>query len=240
MIKIFSTKTETVEKFAEYLVELIGKSTSKKKEFYLALSGGSTPQRLFKELKKNYSESIDWQYVHIFWGDERCVSSTDPESNYGMTNKLLLSYLKIPEENIHRIKGEETPEKEARRYSGEIMMNVATKNKLPKFDLIILGIGADGHTASIFPNQIELLNSENYCEVAVHPKTKQKRITITGNVINNANEVVFLVTGKEKAEVISEIINREGECNNYPSSYIQPSWGALTWHLDKAAAKRIK
>lgn len=240
MIKIYSTPNETVKKFAEYLEELINKTTSKKKNFYIALSGGSTPQRLFKELRINYSKSIDWEFVHIFWGDERCVDPKDDESNYRITNKLLLSKIEIPEENIHRIKGEEIPSKEARRYSGEILMNVPTRNKLPKFDLVILGLGTDGHTASIFPNQIELLESENYCEVAVHPESKQKRITITGNVINNADEIVFLVTGKEKSVIISDIINKESEFNKYPASYIQPNWGKLKWFLDNKASCNLK
>ncbi|MCB0742937.1 MAG: 6-phosphogluconolactonase [Ignavibacteriales bacterium] len=240
MIKIFPTPKETVKKFAEELKLLIDKSSSKKKFFYIALSGGSTPKLLFKELKKNYLESINWQFVHIFWGDERCVVPESDESNFGVAQKLLLSKIKIPKENIHRIKGEDKPNTEARRYSGEIMMNVPSKNNMPKFDLIILGLGTDGHTASIFPNQIKLFDSENYCDVAVQPKTRQKRITITGKVINNSENIYFLVTGKEKSEVVAEILNKKGNYKKHPASYVVPTWGNVKWYLDKASSQMIE
>jgi 6-phosphogluconolactonase len=239
MIKTFSTPKETIINFGEELKSLIDKKASKKKNFYLALSGGSTPQLLFKELKKKYLENIDWQFVHIYWGDERCVKPESEESNYGVANKLLLKYLNMPGENIHRIKGEEKSKVEARRYSGEIMMTVPSKNNLPKFDLIILGLGTDGHTASIFPNQIKLLESENYCEVATQPDTKQKRITITGKIINNAENIYFLVTGSNKSEVVSEIINNKKNSKKYPASHIKPNWGKLIWYLDRAASRLI-
>jgi 6-phosphogluconolactonase len=236
MIRTFATPRETVSSFAQELKLLIEKKTAKKKNFYLALSGGSTPQLLFKELKKKYLININWQFIHIYWGDERCVKPESEESNYGIANKLLLKHLNIPEGNIHRIKGEEKPKVEARRYSGEIMMTVPSKNNLPKFDLIILGLGTDGHTASIFPNQIKLLESENYCEVATQPDTKQNRITITGKVINNAENICFLVTGGNKSEVVSEIINNKKNSNKYPASHIYPNWGKLIWYLDNGAS----
>jgi 6-phosphogluconolactonase len=239
MIKIFSTPEKTIINFAKELKSLIDKKTSEKKNFYLALSGGSTPQLLFKELKKNYAKSIDWQFVHIYWGDERCVAPESEESNYGIANKLLLRYLDIPGENIHRIKGEEKPKVEARRYSGEIMMTVPSKNNLPKFDLIILGLGTDGHTASIFPNQIKLLESENYCEVASQPETKQKRITITGKIISNAENIYFLVTGRNKSEIVSEIIKNSKNSKKYPASHVHSTWGKLNWYLDEAAGYLI-
>ena len=239
MIRTFATPRETVSNFAQELKLLIEKKTAKNKNFYLALSGGSTPQLLFKELKKNFLENIDWRFVHIYWGDERCVKPESDESNYGVANKLLLKYLNIPEENIHRIKGEEKPKVETRRYSGEIMMTVPSKNNLPKFDLIILGLGTDGHTASIFPNQIKLLKSENYCEIAIHPESKQKRITITGRVINNAENILFLVTGSNKSKVISEIINKNENSKKYPAFHISPFWGKLSWYLDNCASRLI-
>ena len=119
------------------------------------------------------------------------------------------------------------------------MMTVPSKNNLPKFDLIILGLGTDGHTASIFPNQIKLLKSENYCEVAIHPKSKQKRITITGRVINNAEDILFLVTGSNKSKVVSEIINKNENSKKYPAFHISPFWGKLIWYLDKGASRLI-
>jgi 6-phosphogluconolactonase len=239
MINIFTTPKKTVDKFAEQLEQLINKSVSQKKYFYLALSGGNTPQLLFKVLKNKYLQEIDWSYVHIFWGDERCVEPESPESNYGVAFRLFLSHTNIPEKNIHRIHGEHDPKIEARRYSGELFMNTPTHKNVPKFNLIILGLGSDGHTASIFPNQMQFLESENHCEVAVHPETNQKRITITGNVINNAENISFLITGSEKSDVVSDIINKTNEFKKYPASYINLKNGKLSWYLDKAAGKLI-
>ena len=237
MIKIYSTQNKTVSEFAKHVSGLINESVAKDKNFYLALSGGNTAQLLFKHLKKKYLDIINWSQVHIFWGDERCVPPESEESNYGYAFKLFLQHTNIPEENIHRIHGEANEKIEAKRYSGEILMNVPTKNKLPKFDLIILGLGSDGHTASIFPDQMNLLESENICEVAVHPQTKQKRITLTGNIINNAANISFLVTGIEKAEVLADIINMKKNYKKYPGSYINPKNGKLVWYLDKSVSK---
>jgi 6-phosphogluconolactonase len=239
MINICTTPKKTVDKFAEQLEQMINKTVSQKKYFYLALSGGSTPQLLFKVLKIKYLQKIDWSYVHIFWGDERCVKPESSESNYGMAFRLFLSYTNIPKKNVHRIHGEHDPKIEARRYSGELFMNTPTHKNVPKFNLIILGLGSDGHTASIFPNQMQFLESENLCEVAVHPDTKQKRITITGNVINNAENISFLITGDEKSDVVSDIINKTNDFRKYPASYINSKNGKLSWYLDKEAGKLI-
>lgn len=239
MIKIYSTPEETVTKFAEKLKLLINKSVEQNKNFYCALSGGNTPQLLFKVLKQNYLSEINWSKVHFFWGDERCVEPENNESNYGTAYKLLLNSIDIPKENIHRIRGEEKEELEAQRYSEEILKNLPKENGLPIFDLIILGLGSDGHTASIFPDQMNLLESEKVCEVAVHPTSKQKRITLTGKVINYAKEISFLVTGKEKAKVISEIINKKDNYKVYPATYIDPQNGNIVWYIDKFAGQLL-
>lgn len=239
MIKIYSTPEETVNEFAEKLKLLINKSAEQNKNFYCALSGGNTPQLLFKVLKQKYLTEINWSKVHFFWGDERCVEPKNIESNYGTAHNLLLNYIDIPNENIHRIYGEETEEPEAKRYSEEILKSLPIENGLPIFDLIILGLGSDGHTASIFPDQMNLLESEKVCEVAVHPTSKQKRITLTGKVINYAKEISFLVTGKEKARVISEIINKKDNYKIYPAYYIDPQKGNLVWYIDKFAGQLL-
>lgn len=239
MIKIYSTPEDTVIKFAENLKLLIDKSVELNKNFYCALSGGNTPQLLFKVLKQKYLTEINWSKVHFFWGDERCVEPDNIESNYGAAHKLLLNYIDIPAENIHRIHGEGKEELEAKRYSEEILNNLPKENGLPIFDLIILGLGSDGHTASIFPDQMKLLESEKICEVAIHPASKQKRITLTGKVINYAKDISFLVTGKEKASVISEIINKKDNYKIYPASYIDPQKGNLVWYIDKFAGQLL-
>jgi len=238
-IKIFPTPYELAENFAGELAKAIVETAKKKKNLTLALSGGSTPELLFSVLSDQYSESVPWEYVHFFWGDERCVAPDDKESNYGMTHRKLLKKIDIPSYNIHRIRGEDEPEKEALRYSGEINDLTASRGGIPRFDLLMLGLGEDGHTASIFPGQEELFNSDKICEVSVHPVTQQKRITITGRIINNADSVVFFVTGKKKAGIVKEIINKSPASEHFPASFVDPSDGVLRWLLDEDSASLL-
>ena len=231
-LKISKTKHEVALNFSRFLANLI----ANREVVHIALSGGSTPKIVFDELAANFQEDIDWSKVHLYWGDERCVEPTDDQSNYKMTVDHLISKINIPKENIHRIKGENEPEYEAKRYAGLLATQMPYENGIPKFDLILLGMGDDGHTASIFPYEIELWYSEWFCEVAVHPDSEQKRVTLTGKIINNADTVAFLVTGGSKAEKFSEIKNRSGAYKKYPARLVNPSSGRLLWFLDEAAA----
>lgn len=231
-LKISKTKQEVALNFSRFLAILI----AYRNEVHIALSGGSTPKIVFDKLANNFQEDIDWSHVHLYWGDERCVDPSDEQSNYKMTMEHLISKIRIPEENIHRMKGENDPEYEAQRYSEVLDERVPKVNNLPQFDLAILGMGDDGHTASIFPHQIDLWHSNKNCEVAVHPDSGQQRITITGGIINNAETVVFLVTGDNKAEKFKEIQNQTGNYKSYPASLANPTSGRLLWFLDEAAA----
>lgn len=234
-IRIFESKEAVAENFCTFLHNLIKKNGA----VHIALSGGSTPKIVFNELASEYRDLIPWADVHLYWGDERCVPPTDAESNYRMTKEHLLDAIEIPEANVHRIKGEEEPEEEARRYASVLRQNVPLHGDLPQFDLVILGMGDDGHTASVFPHQIELWDSPNLCEVAVHPDSGQKRITLTGGVINQAGHVAFLVTGSNKSERLRQILDKEGNYHQYPASLVAPDSGELLWFLDKAAASEI-
>jgi len=232
-IKIYPTNKELAEDFAKEIIDKIDSASRGENPFSIMLSGGNTPKMLFMQLAKLSSKVKSWEHVHFYWGDERCVPPDHPESNYGMAKEALLDHLQIPEKNIHRILGENDPENEALRYAEEI-------SKTPSFDLIMLGMGDDGHTVSIFPNNLDLMNSPKLCEVAAHPKTGQKRITITSKVINAAKTVTFLVTGKNKAGIIAEIFSKTGSYLTYPASYIHPEKGELKWLLDEEAASLIK
>lgn len=196
---------ELSDQFAQLLIEELSLTKS---NFTLALSGGNTPKIIFKFLSEHYRTKIDWAKIKFFWGDERCVPPEDDESNYKIAKKYLFDRISIDPKNIFRVYGENDTEIEATRYSKIILDNVEKVNSIPRFDMIMLGIGEDGHTASIFPNRLDLFSTDKIYAVAEHPASKQKRITITGNVINNARKIVFLVTGESKSKILSTICNK--------------------------------
>jgi 6-phosphogluconolactonase len=236
IIKVLSTPEETARDLAQFLADDIESTTGM---YTIALSGGATPKLLFRIIAEEYKTKIDWQKVHFFWGDDRMVPVSNPNSNYGEAKRIMLDKLSILRCFIHPIDGLIPPRIEAERYGEKIKLIVPMKNKLPCFSIMLLGLGDDGHTASIFPNQLHLLSSEAICEAAWHPKTNQPRVTITGKTINNSQKIAFLVTGKGKAEIISEIIHKKGNYLNYPASHIEPAHGELFWFLDKDAGKLI-
>jgi len=236
-IHIFKTPEDLARQFADQLMSIIEKHSGKK--FHVAISGGRTPDLLFSILAEKYANSSFWQKVHFWWVDERMVASDHPESNFRVANNLLFTKIAIPEKNIRRIKGENDPETEALSYSAQIQETLPFQDKWPVFDLILLGMGDDGHTASIFPDQMRLLDAENICAVATHPQSGQKRVTLTGKVINQAKQVVFLVTGENKAERISEIFFKTQKAGDLPAFYIAPLSGNLAWYLDQDAAQKI-
>lgn len=202
--------------------------------FHLALSGGKTPSLLFSRIAEKYLHEIPWHKIQFWWGDERMVAPYDPESNFGVVNKLLFWKIGIPQSQIHRIKGEVHPTEEAKRYGLEIRSLVPKLNNWPVFDLIMLGLGDDGHTASIFPDQMQLLGNEEVTAIAYQPNTGQQRITLTGKVINNAKRVAFLISGASKAKIFNEIIHKSGNSLFFPALYIQPE-GELHWFGDEAS-----
>lgn len=237
-IKIFDNVDQIADFLGNFWMKQI-ESLSDEKFYSIALSGGNTPIKIFNYLSKNFDSKIDWNKIKFFWGDERCVSPNDIDSNFKLAKDHLFKKMNILDENIFRIKGELNPNVEAKNYSKILEDNLPTENGFPKFDFILLGLGEDGHTASIFPHEIELFQSSNHCEVANHPISGQKRITITGNVINNAEFVVFIAVGKSKAEKVFEILNKSESAKNYPASLVNPKSGNLIWLLDIDSAVKI-
>ena len=238
-IKIFPTPQSLAESLSLDLVSRIREADSMEHPFTMALSGGSTPRLLFSVLGDLYTSSVAWDKVHFFWVDERCVPPEDHESNFGMTYEVLLSKIKIPRENIHRMKGEDDPAIEAERYSKEINDFSVRRAGLPFFDIMLLGLGEDGHTASIFPGNEKLFQTEKTCTTVVHPSTGQTRITLTGKIINNAASVIFLVTGKNKAMIVNNIIEKHKNKKQFPASFVKPSDGRVFWYLDEDAGSLI-
>lgn len=236
-VKIFPTSKEVYKSIAKEILKLT--QNSKQSRFDIAISGGNSPKGLFKKISEKYADAIPWERIYFWWVDERCVSPESEASNYKMTSDYLLSRINIPKGNIHRIKGEAEPASEAVRYSTKINEALNLREGSPVFDLIILGLGDDGHTASIFPDQIELFDNEKICTIAQHPISGQKRITLTGHVLNNANRIFFLVTGENKALRVSEIMNDNEAAKLLPAYYISPKNGELIWFLDEPAASKI-
>ena len=150
-----------------------------------------------------------------------------------------MNHIPIPDANIFRIKGEEDPDTEAKRYSEIVSKLIPSSNGIPQFDLIMLGLGKDGHTASIFPNNIHLFDSKNLFEVSKHPVTKQKRVTATGKIINNSRVVSFLATGKNKSEKVYQILEKKSKWKFYPASLVDPKNGELIWLLDNLSAEQL-
>ena len=227
---------------ARRVASLIGERVKVKsaeyRYFNLALSGGNTPNLLFAILADEMRTQIDWDRLRLFWVDERCVPPTDKESNYGVVDKLLLSKVPIPAQNIYRMQGESKPEDEALRYRMILDETLDKSNGLPQFDLILLGMGDDGHTASIFPNNLKLLHADDTVAVAAHPQSGQIRVSLTGNIICNACELAFVITGLSKAVVLEHIVNEKSNYASYPAYHILKTCDAELY-VDNAAFSLI-
>lgn len=238
-IRIFKSQHELALTMAGDIVSRIRASANRERPFSIALSGGSTPEKLYSALGTHYSNQIPWDFVYLFWGDERCVPPDSPDSNYGMAKRLLIDGAGLPAANVFRIRGEDDPSIEAARYSCEITALLRNRDGFPVFDLILLGMGGDGHTASIFPRHSHLLSSNRICAVAEHPETGQRRITLTGKTINNAEAVAFIITGQGKAHLVHSIVRRLPGAGAYPASFIKPVYGSLDWYLDEEAGSLV-
>ena len=240
-IHIFDNPSQMAEALSSNLIANAEAAINKYNVFNIVLSGGNTPGLFYSHLGKIYSDRPFWKNTHIFWGDERCVPPDDPDSNYHMASDLLIKNITIPESNIHRIHGEENPNTEAERYGREISQLLPkTADGCPVFDWILLGLGEDGHTASIFPGTPILENQPSSCTVTSHPVTSQKRITLTLPVINSARKVTFLVSGHTKAALVTSIIKREEDSLQLPAARVFPAKGGLDWYLDAEAAGQLK
>jgi 6-phosphogluconolactonase len=207
------------------------------RRFHLALSGGSTPRMLYEILARG---RVPWKHLELFWGDERCVPPDREESNFHMAREAMLKNAPLVESQIHRIRGEDPPDLESARYEDEITRVVpANRTGLPSFDWILLGMGDDGHTASLFPGA-ELSPRGDLCGVARHPETGQRRVSFTFDLINAAAHVSFLVTGPGKADMLAAIIGQTAGREKFPAARVAPRRGTLTWYLDREAGAQIR
>ncbi|UTV26625.1 6-phosphogluconolactonase [Photobacterium atrarenae] len=233
--QVFETPDHVVTSLAETLLEY----SKENRPVHISLSGGSTPALLFKTLAQApWAESIAWQNLHFWWGDERCVGPEDPESNYGKTKALLFDHIAIPAENIHRIRGENFAAEEAGRFAEEMLTEIPQKDGVPAFDWVILGMGTDGHTASLFPGQTDYDTTE-IAAVAAHPENRQIRVTKTAHLIRHAKRITYLVMGASKASVIKEIHDEAEQATAYPAAQVKAIDGLTEWYLDSEAAQEL-
>jgi len=234
--KILADAAELSRAAAEEFSRLAQQTIASRGQFTVSLAGGSTPRAAYEILAQQPKE-IPWDKVHIFFGDERCVPPEHPDSNYGMARAALLSRVPIPSQNVHRMRGELDPAAAGEQYDQELRSFFRLRpGELPRFDLIMLGMGDDGHTASLFPGSDALKETLRLAVANWVEKFHQHRLTLTFPVLNNAAEVMFLVAGPAKAKVIGEIFGANPPRERYPVQRVKPKVGRTLWLLDRAAA----
>lgn len=227
---------------AEHVIELAALAMEARGRFTIALAGGSTPRSLYMLLASpEYQTRLDWGKTEFFWGDERHVPPDHAESNYRMAQEAMLSPLAITKKHIHRILGELPHAKEAAEQYEDVLRTSFenSSSQIPQLDLILLGMGPDGHTASLFPGTDAVRESTRWVAAPWVEKFKTFRITMTPVFINHARQVTFLITGKEKAKVLSAVMEGPFQPNVLPSQIINPTSGDLTWLLDQEAAQDL-
>jgi 6-phosphogluconolactonase len=229
---------------AKVFLELCVKAARDKGYFTAVLSGGSTPMALYSALASEvYRGRIPWDRVHLFWGDERCVGPEDADSNYGAAYGALVSSVGIPPGNVHRMRGEIRPEDAAKEYEEELLSFFSGREgarpggRTSSFDLVLLGLGMDGHTLSLFPSS-DALKEEKRLVVACGAKDGGHRLTMTLPLVAGAANAVFLVSGGAKAGILREVL--EGPVGRYPAQMVRLSGGGVSWHVDRAAAVLLR
>jgi 6-phosphogluconolactonase len=207
--------------------------------FSVSLSGGGTPKRMFEILAQpSYVDSFPWKNTHVFWGDERCVPGDDAHSNILMAHQTLLDHVPIPEKNIHPPFCDQDPVAAASRY--EVILEEFFMDRPLRFDLIWLGLGSNGHTASLFPNTPVIQERERLAAEVFVEEQGMWRVTLTLPVLNQAETVVFLVSGQKKAEILQQVLEGPSTAARFPAQLVQPQSGNLVWMVDREAAARLE
>ncbi len=250
-VRVYADAAELALKSAQMFARLADQYVLGSGRFSVVLSGGSTPRAMLQVLAQEpYVSTVPWASIFFFWGDERCVPSNHADSNFYMAEEALLNHVKLPRENIFRIPAEQPdPHKAAQEYSetlrqffvtGGTIPQSAPLKSFPRFDLVWLGVGTDGHTASLFPDTPALkaakeIAVENYVE-----KLNAHRVTLTSAAFNNARHIAFLVAGAEKAPTLKQIIEDAPQPQRFPCQLIKPANGTLLWMVDEAAASQLR
>jgi 6-phosphogluconolactonase len=226
---------------AEEIAHFAGEAICTHGEFKIALSGGSTPASVYELLASKFQLSVDWKEVQFFWGDERCVPPGDQLSNYAMADRTMLSKLGLKPSQIHRMQGELDPQAAARAYEDELRRSFGvSQGEYPCFHLILLGLGDNRHTLSLFPGDAQAINEAQRMVIAVEVEAEPpRRITFTPPLANHAERLMFIASGDGKAEAVRDVIEGPRDPVKFPAQIIQPEDGELIWLLDKAAASLL-
>jgi 6-phosphogluconolactonase len=225
---------------AEEIAHIAGEAICSHGEFTFCLSGGSTPERVYDLLATRFRLSVDWKEVQFFWGDERCVPPDHPESNYAMADRAMLSKLGLRSSQVHRIPGEKLPADAARACEDEIRAACGLgPGGFPRFDLVLLGLGENRHTASLFPGSPALHEQERIAAAVEVDAEVRHRITLTPPAINNARRVMFIAAGQGKAPAVRDVIEGPRDPDRFPAQIVAPTDGELVWMLDRAAASLL-
>jgi 6-phosphogluconolactonase len=245
-IRTYPDAASLARAVADYFVTLAAEAIASCGRFAVALAGGSTPRASYERLATNeFAARVDWPRVHIFWGDERCVPPDHPDSNYRMAREALLEHVPLPVGNIHRIRGEMEPEQAAAEYERTLRTffspglsegEAGDERPTSRFDLILLGMGDDGHTASLFPGTVALHEQERWVMAHYVEKLRTWRVTLTPVAINAAAHVAMVVSGAGKAERLRQALVGPYQPNALPAQIVRPARGGLLWLVDAAAA----
>lgn len=237
-VKIVTDNTVLARAAAQEFHRLAEDAVQERGRFSVALSGGNTPRTVYSLLAAEHRE-LPWDRIHVFFGDERAVPPQHPDSNFRMASESLLAKVPIPETNVHRIRAELEPEVAARDYEDQLREFFhPVANAWPRFDLVLLGLGDDGHTASLFPGTTALHESVHTVTANWVEKLKTFRITLTYPVLNHAAEVIFLVAGEGKSQIFADVL-KPGE-DQYPAQLVLPEEGRVLWLADQEAARLLR
>jgi 6-phosphogluconolactonase len=239
-IQVFPDPLSLAHAAAALFQESAANAIAQRGVFTVALSGGSTPRLTYSLLAAEpYRSQIEWDKIHFFWGDERCVPPDHPDSNYRMASEALLSHIPIAPDHVHRMRGEDPdPARAAASYEGEIRAVFGAVD-LPMFDLVLLGLGPDGHTLSLFPGSAALGADQALVVANWVEKFKIWRITMTAHLVNHAASILFQVEGEDKAPPLREVLYGAYDPGKYPAQLIRPADGECYWFLDQRAAALI-
>ena len=239
-VHVFKDTGLAARAVAGRFVELAARSIRARGRFAVALAGGATPRRAYESLASDeFRDAVDWPRVHVFFGDERCVPPDHPESNYRTANEALLARVPVPAQNVRRMRGEGDPEVSARLYEDELRGFFAGE-AWPRFDLVMLGLGDDGHTASLFPHTPALAERTAWVAANRVEKLGARRLTLTAPALNQAAHVVFMVAGAGKSAPLAEVLCGARDPSRLPAQMIEPLDGTLEWFVDKAAAAKLQ